>query len=117
MLPGGWGSARIEGQIGLGWNGMRVRVRAALLVCFAGSLLFAKASWAQASGATAAVDRATQIAGMEAKLADSPQLARYRAANAALAPAAKGEDPVVFLGASMTGFWRKNGNKFFEVKA
>src|ERR1700692_4754332 len=118
MSRGGWGSARIGRQIGLGWNGMRVRVRAALLGCFAGSLLFAGGAWGQAAGATTtAVDSAAQIAGMEAKLADWPQLGRYRAANAALPPAAKGEDRVVFFGASMTGFWGKNGTKFFRGSA
>jgi len=116
MLPGGWGSARIGRQIGLEWNGMRVRVRAALVVCLAGSLLFAGGAWGQAAGATAAADSAAQIAAMEAKLADWPQLGRYRAANAALPPAAKGEDRVVFFGASMTEFWGKNGTKFFPGK-
>ena len=60
--------------------------------------------------------RRARIAAMEAKLADWPQLARYRAANAALAPAAEGEDRVVFYGASMTEFWGKNGTKFFPGK-
>ncbi len=51
---------------------------------------------------------AKQIAGMEAKLADWPQLNRYRAANAALTPVAAGEDRVVFYGDSITDGWGRN---------
>ncbi|HEY1993846.1 MAG TPA: SGNH/GDSL hydrolase family protein [Edaphobacter sp.] len=95
---------------------MWVKVRAALLVCLAGSWLSAGDAWAQAAGATATVESPGRVAMMEAKLADWPQLARYRAANAALAPAAEGEDRVVFFGASMTEFWGKYGTKFFPGK-
>jgi lysophospholipase L1-like esterase len=59
---------------------------------------------------------AGQVAFMEARLADWPQFAKYRAANAALAAPAPGEDRVVFFGASMTEFWGKNGSKFFPGK-
>src|SRR5258707_14147671 len=96
---------------------MSLKVRAAaFLVCLAGSSLLAGDAWGQAAGATATVDSAARVAMMEAKLADWPQLARYRAANAALPPVAKGEDRVVFYGASMTEFWGKNGTKFFPGK-
>jgi len=95
---------------------MSWKIDAALLVCFAGFSLLAGDARGQAVGATATVESAAQIAGMEAKLADWPQLARYRAANAALAPAAEGEGRVVFFGASMTEFWGKNGTKFFPGK-
>jgi lysophospholipase L1-like esterase len=95
---------------------MRVKVRAALLICLAGFWLPAGNAWAQAAGATATVESPGRVAMMEAKLADWPQLARYRAANAALAPAAEGEDRVVFFGASMTEFWGKYGTKFFPGK-
>jgi lysophospholipase L1-like esterase len=57
-----------------------------------------------------------QIADMKAKLADWPQLQHYRAANAVLAPAAAGEDRVVFYGASMTEGWGRNGGTFFPGK-
>jgi lysophospholipase L1-like esterase len=97
-------------------NGMSVTMSAALLVCLAGSSLLARDAWGQAAGATSTVDRAAHIATMEARLADWPQLKRYRAANAALAPASEGEDRVVFFGASMTEFWGKNGTKFFPGK-
>ena len=84
-----------------------------VLLCVAG---LRGTAWGQAAGATVAADSVAQVAGMEAKLADWPQLARYRAANAALPPTAEGEDRVVFYGASMTEFWGKNGTKFFPGK-
>jgi lysophospholipase L1-like esterase len=95
---------------------MRVKVGAALLVCLAGSSLLVREGWTQAADATATVESPGRVAMMEARLADWPQLARYRAANAALAPVAEGEDRVVFFGASMTEFWGKYGTKFFPGK-
>ena len=73
---------------------------------------------ATAAPATAAVDPAKQIATMEAKLMDWPQLARYRAENAALAPAAVGEQRVVFYGDSITDGWgrRAGTGDFFPGK-
>ena len=68
----------------------------------------------QAAGAQGV--SAAQIAEMQTKLADWPQLEHYRAANAALAPAAEGEDRVVFYGASMTEGWGRNGGTFFPGK-
>ena len=59
---------------------MSFRVGAAVLVCLAGLA-------GQARG-QAAADSASHVAAMEAKLADWPQLARYREANAALPPVA-----------------------------
>lgn len=46
-----------------------------------------------------------QLERAPAILADWPNLARYRDANARLAPPAKGEDRVVFLGDSITEGW------------
>jgi lysophospholipase L1-like esterase len=71
-----------------------------------------------AAPATAVVDPAKQIAGMEAKLMDWPQLARYRAENAALAPPAAGEQRVVFYGDSITDGWgrRAGTGDFFPGK-
>jgi lysophospholipase L1-like esterase len=57
-----------------------------------------------------------QLAFMRARLADWPQLSRYRAENATLPPPAKGEERVVFFGASMTEFWGKYGSSFFPGK-
>jgi lysophospholipase L1-like esterase len=51
------------------------------------------------------VERAKEIVEMRAKLADWPQLGRYRAENAALAPVAAGERRVVFYGDSITDSW------------
>ncbi|WP_433967485.1 hypothetical protein [Tunturiibacter gelidiferens] len=50
-------------------------------------------------------ETAKEIAEMEAKLADWPQLGRYRAENAALSPVAAGEQRVVFYGDSITDSW------------
>jgi lysophospholipase L1-like esterase len=47
----------------------------------------------------------TQAARAEARLRDWPALARYREANAKLAPPAKGERRVVFMGDSITDSW------------
>lgn len=62
---------------------------------------------------------AKQIADMEVKLADWPQLGRYAAANAALAPEAAGVQRVVFYGDSITDAWgRRSGTEstFFPGK-
>jgi lysophospholipase L1-like esterase len=47
----------------------------------------------------------TQAARAEARLRDWPTLARYREENAKLAPPAKGERRVVFMGDSITDSW------------
>jgi lysophospholipase L1-like esterase len=64
------------------------------------------------------VEMAKQIAAMEAKLADWPQLGRYRTENAALAPVVAGEQRVVFYGDSITDSWgRQVGTgEFFPGK-
>ena len=66
----------------------------------------------------APVVTAEQIAAMEAKLADWPQLERYRADNAALAPAVPGEQRVVFYGDSITDGWGRGPDRgeFFPGK-
>jgi lysophospholipase L1-like esterase len=72
-----------------------------------------------ASGAVPApVVTAEQIAAMEAKLADWPQLGRYKAENAALAPVASGEERVVFYGDSITDGWGRGPGRgdFFPGK-
>ncbi|ADV81077.1 SGNH/GDSL hydrolase family protein [Terriglobus saanensis] len=59
-----------------------------------------------------------QITAMQKKLADWPQLERYRAANAALPAPAPGEQRVVFYGDSITDAWAgpKNSATFFPGK-
>jgi lysophospholipase L1-like esterase len=70
----------------------------------------------QAASVSELVLSAAQIAKMQARLADWPQLEHYRAANAVLAPPAAGEKRVVFYGASMTEGWGKYGSTFFPGK-
>jgi lysophospholipase L1-like esterase len=87
-----------------------------------GISLLAVAGWSQtapvAAAAPAPVDTAKQIATMEAKLADWPQLGRFRADNAALGPVGQGEQRVVFYGDSITDGWgrRPNTGEFFPGK-
>jgi lysophospholipase L1-like esterase len=61
---------------------------------------------------------AKQISTMEAKLADWPQLERYRADNATLGPVGQGEQRVVFYGDSITDGWgrRADTGEFFPGK-
>jgi lysophospholipase L1-like esterase len=63
-------------------------------------------------------ETAKQIAEMEVKLADWPQLGRYRAENAALAPVTAGERRVVFYGDSLTDSWGRlaGTGEFFPEK-
>jgi lysophospholipase L1-like esterase len=72
--------------------------------------------WSQTGPAPAPVDTAKQIATMEAKLADWPQLGRYRADNATLGAAESGR--VVFYGDSITDGWgrQQNTGEFFPGK-
>jgi lysophospholipase L1-like esterase len=92
---------------------MKMFTRTLVLVCVS---LVAVGDRAQV--AAPATDTATpkQIAAMWAKLADWPQLGYYREANAALPPAAAGEDRVVFYGASVAEYWGKRGSMFFPGK-
>lgn len=58
-----------------------------------------------------------QVASMQQQLADWPQLNRYRADNAQLAPPAPGQARVVFFGDSITDAWgRAKGTTFFPGK-
>jgi lysophospholipase L1-like esterase len=57
-----------------------------------------------------ALDRATRT------LQDWPDLNRYRAENAKLAPPAAGEERVVFMGDSITDGWGRRYGKFFPGK-
>jgi len=64
-------------------------------------------------------DKATpaQITEMQQRLLDWPQLQRYRAENAALAPVAPGTKRVVFYGDSITEGWGPTGSdRFFPGK-
>ncbi len=54
-----------------------------------------------------------QIGTMQAKLADWPQLARYRGEDLQLGEPARGERRVVFFGDSITDFWGRGRGRFF----
>jgi lysophospholipase L1-like esterase len=73
-----------------------------------------------APAAQAAVEpgNSDQIAAMEKKLADWPQLGRYGAENAALGPVGQDQQRVVFYGDSITDGWgrRPNTGEFFPGK-
>jgi lysophospholipase L1-like esterase len=91
----------------------------ARVMVLTGLLSFAGTGYSQAAATAAptAADQAKQIAALEAKLADWPQLQKYEAANAALAPAGADQQRVVFYGDSITEFWGKNGTSFFPGTA
>jgi lysophospholipase L1-like esterase len=59
-----------------------------------------------------------QVAQMQSKLQDWPQLARYAADNSAHAPVAEGEQRVVFFGDSITDAWGRpqGAGEFFPGK-
>jgi lysophospholipase L1-like esterase len=64
----------------------------------------------EAAKVQAALDRATKT------LQDWPNLSRYRADNAKVAPPTAGEERVVFMGDSITDFWGRRAGKFFPGK-
>jgi len=65
---------------------------------------------AEAARLKTALDRATRT------LQDWPNLNRYRADNAKVAPLAPGEERVVFMGDSITDGWGRRYGKFFPGK-
>ncbi|NYF91675.1 SGNH/GDSL hydrolase family protein [Tunturiibacter empetritectus] len=66
----------------------------------------------------ARVERPEDVEIMRAKLADWPQLGRYRVDNATLEPVPAGEQRIVFYGDSVTDFWgrREDTGEFFPGK-
>jgi len=97
---------------------MKILVRGLLVACVSFGSVMVQAQAAPAAATAPAVDTAKEIASMQAKLADWPQLGRYREANAALAPVAAGEQRVVFYGDSITDGWGRlpNAGVFFPGK-
>jgi lysophospholipase L1-like esterase len=89
------------------------------LFCVSLILIFAASAHAQAAvtPAPAAVtaDQLARLERAENRLKDWPNFARYRDANAALAPPAKTEDRVVFMGDSITDSWKLN--EYFPGKS
>jgi lysophospholipase L1-like esterase len=88
---------------------MKMLLRTLLLACVPLTAVVARAQAAEAV-------TPKQVAGMQAKLADWPQLGYYREANAALPAAAAEQDRVVFFGASVAEFWGQRGGAFFPGK-
>src|SRR6266576_2288335 len=96
------------------------RVPGLAAICLAGGMGWGQTTAAPATNVAPAapVVSAKEISAMEAKLADWPQLARYREANATLAPVAQGEQRVVLYGDSITDGWgrRPDTGDFFPGK-
>jgi lysophospholipase L1-like esterase len=90
------------------------------VICLVGVMGWGQTTVAPATGGAPAapVLSAKEISAMEAKLADWPQLGRYRAENAALVPAGADEQRVVFYGDSITDGWgrRPDTGEFFPGK-
>jgi lysophospholipase L1-like esterase len=80
-----------------------------LLLCFV-LFLFSAIVPAQTPSTTATVnpcgDVKAQVARLDARLKDWPQLARYREANAKIMPPSPNENRVVFMGDSITDSWQ-----------
>ena len=90
------------------------------VICLVGGMGWGQTTAAPATtvAPTAPALSAKEISAMEAKLADWPGLGRYRAENAALAPAGAEEQRVVFYGDSITDAWgrRPDTGDFFPGK-
>ncbi|MBI3652295.1 MAG: SGNH/GDSL hydrolase family protein [Acidobacteria bacterium] len=72
---------------------------------------------AQTTPAQECEDAKNRVKQLDARLKDWPNLARYRDANAKVAPPAKDEPRVVFMGDSITDLWDDNGfGGFFPGK-
>ena len=80
------------------------------------AILAAAAVCAQETPSNEAAKLQKDLARATRTLEDWPNLARYRAANAALAAPAAGEDRVVFMGDSITDAWGRRYGKFFPGK-
>jgi lysophospholipase L1-like esterase len=83
-------------------------MKRSLALIFCGFLLSVPV-WAQAVGPTPTPDVAAERARadrLQSKLNDFPNLTRYQEANGKLAPPAKDEKRVVFLGDSITDGWK-----------
>jgi lysophospholipase L1-like esterase len=89
-------------------------------VCLVGGMGWGQTTAAPATNVAPAPPALTakEISAMEAKLADWPGLGRYKAENAALAPAGAEEQRVVFYGDSITDAWgrRPDTGEFFPGK-
>ncbi|WP_220464899.1 SGNH/GDSL hydrolase family protein [Granulicella sp. 5B5] len=92
---------------------MRLVLSAVLVLAVqSGAMVGQRSAVSQTAGPETAEVR--KIASLQAKVDDFAGLARYRAADAELAPMEKGR--VVFYGDSITDAWVRNGGKFFPGK-
>jgi len=80
-------------------------------------MLFSAIGWSQTSAPPIPDEKLRPEAErMQRVLQDWPNLSRYRAENATVAPPAKGEKRVVFMGDSITDSWGRKYGKFFPGK-
>jgi lysophospholipase L1-like esterase len=88
-----------------------------LMVRAAAMAVLTTIAWGQTPPPQAAppAGRAPAAAGQN-RQTDWAALARYRDDNAKVAPPAKGENRVVFMGDSITDFWPRNVEQFFPGK-
>jgi lysophospholipase L1-like esterase len=86
---------------------MRILFCVSLVLITAAAGAYAQPAPAPSPAAITA-DQLARLERAENRLKDWPNFARYRDANAALAPPAKTEDRVVFLGDSITDSWKLN---------
>ncbi len=87
--------------------GKRCRGRAAAALVLGGTLLPHGARAQDTTALPSAQELARRLAADEKRLADWPQLARYREANAQLGAPKPGEQRVVFYGNSITDAWAR----------
>jgi len=90
------------------------------MIVLVATLWLAVTAYGQAPVAAAAppvVDTAKQMATMQKKLDDWPQLSRYHDADTALPPMSAGEKRVVFYGDSITDAWARKPEEFFPGKS
>src|ERR1700722_760572 len=100
------GSLEFKIRIGTRYlGGLDVTRQIRMMAVFLAMFVAAGYSQTAPAPAPAPVDPAQQMAAMQKKLDDWPQLSRYREANAALAAPAAGEKRVVFFGDSITDGW------------
>jgi len=101
----------------IGWREVLDMKRLNLIIT-ATIVLVGFSSVAAQTAADPCADTKTRLTQAENRLKDWPQLARYHDANGKLAPAAKNETRVVFMGDSITDSWQnpKFGG-FFPGKA
>src|SRR5487761_1344656 len=111
----------LGGPLSLAWRPQAMKLPSTLVIVIAFALLAGIPVSSHATGQAAAASAPVainpmytaqasalttdQVASMQQQLADWPQLGRYRADNAQLAPPAPDQARVVFYGDSITDLW------------